>query len=635
MRCFVQIEKLGERYAGEVRLDDSSLAYPLTDLKLGDDARVKIKGKTYQLGELVDALLNYRSDELQSVYDDRGQLEIGQYLYQEIFGRIDAIKPERLPDTRVDVRIISADEEIIRLPWILLARHGIFLSTVGWSVAVASRAGGYDCELPPSPKMLLVAPQPAGVSQTAAESHITALEALLSGADSRHTRGRHLRVVFDWEGFKKAIAEFQPHILYYYGHGIGDRHSSSLVFATATGNRRVDIPLADVAACLRPSPDRQPPLLVYLNCCSGDAGGLLGAGRQLESFIPAVITNCTTALIDASQSFAMALWRSLLLEGTSPHTAIAEVRGKLSDLDLSLKDVRWITPVLHCHYASWKANPPRRLNHLERNPHWRLKLDRVRQFGQVAYRVTRMLRERKPRSMAYVWYGQEGQGVDLFHQRLKVELQEHLADTYLYECLPSWPVHFESPSRAFEEMLTEAFDVESLDQIPGRIRGETRGVSDRRTLVYVRHTPILPLTPFHLKNLKAYLAWWDRIFVPLLEGQVFGLLAVSFIVGKPWKFRQAIIERENMLELELHNTMFQLLDEMERLARKDLADFLQDHNIPLPPGRKANILDQILKETGGDYEMTLEKLKDLAARPWDFGSGPPGGHGQEDDYDYN
>jgi hypothetical protein len=81
-----------------------------------------------------------------------------------------------------------------------------------------------------------------------------------------------------------------------------------------------------------------------------------------------------------------------------------------------------MTPVFHCHYDQWKANHPKPASRLERDPHWSLKLDRVRQFGQVFYQTSQMLQEHKPRSLAYIWYGQEGQGVDLFHKRLKFEL---------------------------------------------------------------------------------------------------------------------------------------------------------------------------------------------------------------------
>jgi hypothetical protein len=86
-------------------------------------------------------------------------------------------------------------------------------------------------------------------------------------------------------------------------------------------------------------------------------------------------------------------------------------------------------------------------------------------------------------------------------------------------------------------------------------------------------------------------------------------------VSNPPEFRELLEEEvENGLELRL--TMFQVLDKMERLAKKDLRDFLKTQGIDLPPDRRERALDEVLKETGGHYEQTLEELKTLVERAW-------------------
>jgi CHAT domain len=377
----------------------------LTNLQLGPQSTVDIKGQAYTLAALVQALIGYQPDDLQMVYDERGQLQVGRYLYTQIFGVLDATERRRLRDTSVDARIVTEDEHLARLPWALLVDESVFLSTVGWSVALSHTLPHEDYELPPSPRLLVIAPQPVGVGDTKADWHLEALETLLGGADPLHVRGQHLRVVETWEAFTQAVTAFRPHVVYYYGHGIGNPQTSRLVFASAQGNSRLDKPIADMAACLRQQPDG-PPLLVYLNCCQGDAGGLLGAGRVLGEQVPAVITNRTIARIDAAHGQGIALWRSILLDGAPPHTAVAKMHRNLIAMGLSFSNERWMTPVLHGHYSTWRANPPRPRSRLEYDPHWRLKFDRVKQFGQVYYLTTQMLRERRPRSLAYVWYGQ-------------------------------------------------------------------------------------------------------------------------------------------------------------------------------------------------------------------------------------
>lgn len=634
-RYIVTIHRQEDAYRGHLSQGESLQARELTDLQLGPQARINIRGKPYTLEALIQALISYRQDDLRLAYDERGQLDIGRHLYTQIFGPSGPVSFPQQDDPGIDLRIVTEDEHIARLPWVLLNNGSVFLGTTGWSMALARRSPEGIYELPPSPRLLIVAPQPAGVAATRAETHLETLENLLSAADPRHVRGQALRVVETWEAFTQAVAVFQPDVVYYYGHGIGDSHTSRLLFASAQGNRRLDIPIADVAACLRTMP-KGPPLLAYVNCCQGDAGGLLGAGNTLGSMIPAVVTNRTIAHIDAAQSQALAFWRSVLLEGQPPHGAVARMQQQLISMGLSFGNERWMTPVLHAHYHTWKANPPTPPHRLEYDPHWRVKLDRVKQFSQVYYLTNQMLREQRPRSLAYIWYGQAGQGVDVFHQRLTVELSERLPGTSLVEFTPEWPPALDNPGAAFTEMLCAAFEVSTLEAIPARIRARNRGVSGRQTLVYVRHQPVQSARLINPVVLKHYLQWWDACFVPLLEPQVFAVLGVSFIVGKPAVFLRALTEQVHLPDLDLPGTVLQILEEMERVSRNDLRDFLRTHNVKLPVQHRDRVLDEILARTNGDYDLTLEALKDLVVRAWaQVEQRTEAGQSASEDYDYS
>jgi hypothetical protein len=620
MQYFLEIDTNAGHYEGRIHQGDASSAHPLPQIKLGPNAQITIKDETHTLGELIRALIAFESKVLETVFDERGQLELGQYLYVQSLGHWqNAPDPRREADIRL--HIISEDEHILRLPWVLLAYGGNFLSMLGWSVILGSSDPLGDYELPPSPRLLVVIPQPAGVPDTQAGAHLQELEEMLSRADHHFYQGKHLRVVRTWEEFQTQVNTQHYDLLYYYGHGTGDIHRSRLLFATGKTNERKDVPVADLAACLRQAP-KGPPLLAYVNCCQGDAGGILGAGRQLLNLIPAVVTNRTVAYIEAARQQALEFWRTTLLEGIPPHAAVAGMYARLGNMGLSLKDVRWMTPVLHSRYRNWKANPSQVRSPLDRSPHWRLKLDRVRQFSQVAYQTGQMLREHKPRSLVYVWYGQKGQGMDLFHQRLAVELRDVLPGVHLYEVPPRWPDDLHNPHRSFEDMLLEAFEVyDSLENIPGRIRTQTRGESGRQTLVYVRHQPVPPDEIIKPSVLRTYLEWWEYNFVPLLqrETDAFGLLGVSFEVRNPVKFLEVL---EKKIEgMDLRHTVLHILDEMEQLAKKDLKEFLDTHRIDLPRSRRDRILGEILKETGGHYEMTLEALKLLVERAWDLDEG--------------
>ncbi|MBI1925883.1 hypothetical protein HYR99_16735 [Candidatus Poribacteria bacterium] len=611
---------------------DAQYNIPLPDATLSEGATLRIRERRYALGDLVKALVGYKTADLELAFDERGQLEFGQHLYAQLCSELRPDEREQLRKAEaVRVRIITQDEHISRLPWVLLADGGIFLSTTGWSVALSSQTETIDCELSPSPRLLVIAPQPVGVQRTRAESHIENLQNEVFVQDGRLYEGHHLKVVDKWEDFVKQAEQFEPEIVYYYGHGVGGTDRARLVFATGADNKRQDIPIPDFASCLRQM--RRAPRLVYVNCCLGDAAGFLGAGVQLEDFVPAVVTNRTVAVIDAAQAQATAFWKSILLKGVAPHEAVAALYGRMGALSLSIADVRWMTPVLHYHYRGWRANPPTPINPLEHDPHWHLKIDRVSQFGVVYTQTLQMLRERIPRSLAFAWYGKEGEGIELFHERLNVQLREELGDTYLYEVRPRWPVELDNIHRSFADMLTEAFEVNELGDIPARIRSKTSGAFGKQTLVYVRHEPVTSSKVMNPGTLKEYLLWWDTTFIPTLESGQFSLLGVSFIVNNPPRFHEHVHE-DGLEDLDLDGTVFRFLDEMEKVARRDVLDFLRTHRIRFPIERRDRELDRILEKTEGHYEQTVEELREIVTQVWEEAEGDEHKKAPKKVYDY-
>ena len=614
MRYFVEITAASDGYQALVYQDNPSVGRTRTGLALGPQASLSIKGRSYTLGELATALVGANPRLLAQLFDQRGQLELGQYLYTQLFGETLPSALKRHDTGPLELRIVTTDEQIVRLPWPLLAHQGVFLATEGWSVTLARSRDEQRCVLPAHPRLLVIAPEPAG-ARTRAETHIEQLERQLSIYDHHLRLDDHLRLVTTWEALLACLPDFKPQLIYFYGHGSGDQQSSQLVFADQE-QRRLERPIADLVQVLRTLPEL--PQLVYLNCCGGDAGGLLGAGMQLSPYVPAVITNRTVAEVDWAQSTALAILDGILVKGLPPHAALARLPAGLAELNLSFGDLRWITPALHCRYDRWEAQPARRYDPQDRDPFWHLKLDRVGQFGAVFYQTRQMLRERRPRSLAYIWYGKPGQGIELFHRRLQVELQDDLEpQATLYEVRPEWPRQFLDPERSFEEMLVEAFGAASLRLVAQSIRAANRGASGRPVLVYVRHQPVRSKAVLSLPQLKAYVRWWDRVFAPLLGENQYALLGISFEVEQPAKFRRFLLESEQIATLDLAHTNFRLLDELERIAKSDLFDFLKAHKVELPSRQRDRILDDILDQTQGNYEQTIRSLRRYVDRALD------------------
>ncbi|MCP4701800.1 MAG: hypothetical protein GY862_33815 [Gammaproteobacteria bacterium] len=597
--CKVRI--FAELAGGRFHQGDPARAVPLENPRLSPDDILEIKGETVRLGDLSAALTDYDENWLETRFDEHGQYETGLYLYRQLFGEK---APAELQDAdgKLDLRIIAEDENIARLPWMLLAWQGVFLSAAGWSISLAPDAEIRDCELPSSPKILIVAPRPEKHPDT--EGHVQALTDLLSSADIAYSGGdKHLRIVAGWEDFKTALRDFQPHVLYYYGDSAGDR--PALLFAGAAGK-----PLEKTAEDLLPLlQNDKPPLLVYINCRQG--GGV--AGKQLSQKVAAVAVNRARTPVSISQAQGMAFWEAVLLRGRPPHEAT--VRGQPGKSDWN--DARWMTPVLHCRYDNWfPPRPPKPPLRLERDPHWQLKLDRVPQFSRVFFQTYQMFLERKPRALAYLWYGRPDQGSEIFHHRLKVELEEKLREVTVYEIRPDWPTDLHNPADSFADMLCQAFDIDSLEHLAGRIRAYGRQLSGQQMLVYVRHRPVISPLVFHPQYLRTYLEWQDLMFVPLLPERTHALLGISYEVEKPKAFHDLLVKKERLRDLIQSHTVFQLLDELERVTKRDLLDFLQTHNIELPADIKEDVLEKILDRTQGSYVHILDELRDLESRAW-------------------
>jgi len=64
-------------------------------------------------------------------------------------------------------------------------------------------------------------------------------------------------------------------------------------------------------------------------------------------------------------------------------------------------------------------------------------------------------------------------------------------------------------------------------------------------------------------------------------------------------------------DVELSDTAFCLLDELEKISKKDLSEFIKKHNILLPADIKNTVIANILDSTQGDYHKVLDELQDI------------------------
>lgn len=341
----IEIKQEDNRYIGIIYQNSSIIQY-LSNLKLGEDIPISIKGVSYKIGDLIRALIGYDQGDLQLAFDERGQFEIGRYLYLQIFSNLpQEIHALLQKVNEVDIRIITQDEHIARLPWILLANNGIFLVTNGWSISISGKIQTVACELPVSPRVLVIAPQPITLGPTNAKFHIEEIE-------RKFSTGGNLRVACTWKDFNEMIDTFKPQIVYFYGHSIGDIYTTHLFFEDSMNSDEYrKIPASDFALCLRQM--EVPPCLVYINGCLTDAGGFMGFGRQLEYFVPAVFSLRTVVRVREAQSQAITILENILAKGMPPHKALTKLCCEMGRLGFSTREIGWMAPVLYRHYDNW------------------------------------------------------------------------------------------------------------------------------------------------------------------------------------------------------------------------------------------------------------------------------------------
>jgi hypothetical protein len=658
MRVLMQFTRTGDTYAATYWAEGREEPIRLEGLALGEAAEVEIDGRRHRLGGLVEHLLFPRladyevnGEDWRGLLDGREQVEIGRHLFRETLGRLP--EPERrriLGQEGVALHLLCADELIPRLPWSLLAEavYGTYLSQRVLTPVLSGRTlegdglgleGVFrDVELPPNPRLLLVTPEPAGVSPTEADHHVRELEHRLGGLDRWLVLGKNLRRVRSWAEFVGALqGELAPHLVYFYGHGEADGRQGRLVFQDGEG-RRLDQPIAEFARRLGEL--ATPPLVAYVNCCQGDAAGMLGAGRQLEARIPAVLTNRTVADIPAAQAQGRLFWEQII-GGIAPHQALQRVYAATGGPELTVEQVCWMTPVLHGHYREWSAHPPQPVSRQVHDPHWNLKVDRTLQYPIISDLTRKMVRFGKPKAQSFVWYGREGEGVDIFRERLDRELfdlslpdgRTELSDTAFRTLRPEWPATLARKGEDFRDMVLNAFGVSDLAAIPRRIAEWAREEEQPTALVYLAHEPVRIRESYtsramieesiNPQTLRAYLEWWDSLLADpklgLLEAGQHLLIGLPFISGNPPALLAWMQSKAARLDqLALSHLGVRVLKELEEVARQDLLHFLQEHNILLPPERREYMLDAILKETQGHYEQTIKALQEWIDKIWDI-----------------
>jgi len=647
-RWFIKLKKTGKNtYAGERYIETGSdKRESLNKLMIGPHSKIRVHGIDTTFDEVLDVLANMQDLSPQGSRDPRrdqicdalstiyGQRDLGEYLYKQVW-------PEEQPDDLMQsgpsggeipmhVTILACDDYTARLPWVLMCSGGIFLVDRNIGISVSMRNNAMAIQIGPYVRMLMANPN-SRQADTGAEQHSKDLQGRLSLSnnlwDPQEGPHHDLRFVDTWAGFMEMVKEMKPDVLYYYGHASDAR----LGFPDGPVPKKRGVTSTDLAAFFREEvPESDWPKIVYINCCRGHQSGSLNLGRQLEDLFPVVVIDRTIAYVEEAQSQATRFFEELLNRRLPPHDAavyMCRIPG------MSRDSIQWWTPVFYRNYGVF-YNRIAVEGDMWPDKDWSCKIDRTKQYGTIQTAMQGLLRERKCGACAFVWYGETGQGVPKFSERLEIQLPKDLdlktdVRQDFWAVRPEWPQI--DTEKAFREAICNAFGVKELQEIPAMISRRQLDCHSHcdRFLVIVSHRTVSAPEDLPSHALRRYLELWDELVIPRLENGQHLLIGISY-EAEDCALLSSMLEsafsctrvqkgdpvgRVDEVLILSHMHQYDLLDSLIQLNVKDIHDILRK-NFPLwKEARLRTVANQIIARTGGHYINTIAELYNIKECP--------------------
>jgi hypothetical protein len=308
--------------------------------------------------------------------------------------------PDNPPRYPVRVRIQTTDPVLAGLPWTQTSWQGRRLWDDGWTFELIGEAtvDFPDVYLKAPCPALLIAPQPAGVTDLGCDSHLLALEHRLDYAwPAYRQRLPHIKTRSE---LANTLRHYDPGIIYYYGLASGDSNTLQL---------RLEDTLLNITEL--PSLWNKPPQVLFLNLLEEQPIRLGATLSLLHAHVSLIVTQTwsSTDLVQPRQ--AVQAWFYTLLQG-----------GENQDPVKALHQHGLYTALVWGRYGRWYYSPrvATAREHLAR-----LLLNREIQRGSVLRAVSELVRDRNRRVSCVLAYGDESNLVELFAEQLLEYLRTH------------------------------------------------------------------------------------------------------------------------------------------------------------------------------------------------------------------
>ena len=598
-RYYIFLKERDSKYYCRIQDKEKEISLPEVEVNFKKENLVT---ETLTLGQIVEAFQNQTSKEINELFSVSVQIQIGQFLYNHIFEYW--LDRQYGQTFTTKICIFTNNEYLLKIPWFLIANNGIFMTSAGWIIFQSPILPNRIITFEKFPKTLIVFPHSKNYPKKRGENHLNELTNLLESIASDLVSKEYLLIVRNWNEFQK-VESFKPQIIYYFGDCENKNDELHMDFESEVNAKADNILFTDFINQVK---KYYSPQIIYINSCSDNSVRWSCIEKQLIEISPVVIISRKTICIKSSCKIAVDFFNDVL-NGIEPIVAIANVEEKVTK-----NSFRCFKPIIYACYQSWKGIPTKNENIQIREPDWIISIDRNEQCSKIVWRIMEMIKHGKPRSLGFFWYGKLGEGVDIFHQRFRKELRNHLRDRISpLEKTVRWPEFIENISESFEEIYCHEFEVQNLDDIYIKIGRFHPYISGKKRIVFIDHKPfeIGYTKRFSSDILGEYLNWWSNRFIQCFPKDIYLILGMSFIVpsDKVDIFSEDLIEILDESESDFFVTEF--LPRLKHLSFQDLREFIRTHEIPINQEKICQVIGKILHKTNGNFEKTMSLLKDI------------------------
>ncbi|MDX0221143.1 hypothetical protein GOC40_24685 [Sinorhizobium meliloti] len=607
---------------------------PTTAVDAGD-------GQMRTLADILDAYAKASDfEDVRRTMTPDVQQAVGVVLYR-------ALGPETFSDERcrwVEISVDAPGDAAARgrfvqsLPWPLTAQPDpfSFLAQRGAQPWLFTLDGAKDTLksdvlFPPEPRILLMITHSQG--EILGREHQAEIEAMLRPNYSAQSYASNVRVARRWsEAFAllSAAEVFDPHIIYFYGHGQSETGVAELIFDLAD-NELPEVSASTIATVLASLESLRRPALFFANCCSGANAVKSGIGDAIGGHVGCVVSNRTVVDLHAARVFGLEVLNALVSERRAPDTFMADVTlNVIMKVSGSHLAGRWACPVVHTNYGQWIGLAPQAFSQLHRATAGRVvnQLDRKAPVDLATSALGSLIREPGYHLRSLVWQAEGDQGVTDLGVRLRDEFLSQFTRVPIREFM----VELQADTRPAADQSARRHIFASIYSALGRpgespfVSGEnprmldvlkrlSRHLSKKDLVLLVQMVPVAVDDESGQRLIQSYWQVWIDLLGELTRNGR-GEEALRIVVTIALQISNAVVDVQKLLPAPTdQSAQIVVFDRLGSVTTDDIKEHITTFASvyeDIAGNQIAEKAQEIHRSTAGVYMPTVQLLKRIA-----------------------